>query len=346
MSRRVVTMITGAVLLIALAIGGSQLPVPYAELGPGPTLNTLGVDQSGEEIIKLSGRTSDKTEGNLNLTTVSVRDRLDLLAAMRGWLDPDHAVVPREEIFPPGQTQQETDEKNTRDFVTSQNSAELAALAYLGKTKVVVSSVASDSPSYRKLSARDVITAVRGTAVHDVNDLGKVLTATEPGSTVTVAYERAGRAGTTQVTTTKGTDESGATRAVLGVGVTLASTAPYQVKIALDDRIGGPSAGLMFALGILEKLGPEDLTDGRFVAGTGQIDVSGTVGPIGGIPLKLIAAKDKGATVFLVPAGTCAEAARRPPAGLQLVKVDALGGAVDALEAIRAGRPAPTCPAS
>jgi Lon-like protease len=346
MSRRVVTMITGAVLLVALAVGGSQLPVPYAELGPGPTLNTLGVDQSGNEIIQLTGRPANKTEGNLNLTTVSVRDRLDLLAAMRGWLDPDRAVVPREEIFPPGQTEQETEQKNTRDFVTSQNSAELAALAYLDLTKVVVSSVARDSPSYRKLTEKDVLTSVGGQKVGDVNDLSKVLGATEPGTTVTVGYERAGRAGTAQVTTVEGASESGGTRAVLGVGVALESTAPFKVKIALDDKIGGPSAGLMFALGILEKVGREDLTGGKFIAGTGTIDVSGNVGPIGGIPLKLIAARDKGASVFLVPAGNCTEATRRPPAGLQLVKVDSLGGAVGALDAIRAGRSAPACPAS
>jgi PDZ domain-containing protein len=336
-------MVTGAVLLIALLIGGSQLPVPYAELGPGPTLDTLGVDQSGKKIIQVTRTKEYDTDGHLNLTTVSVRDRLDLLAAMRGWLDPERAVVPREEIFPPGQTQEETDEKNTRDFVTSQNSAELAALAYRHQTKIVVSSVESDSPSYRKLSAQDVITSVQDTKVGTVAELSKVLTATEPGTTVTVGYERAGRAGTTQVTTARGTDESGATRAVLGVGVTLVSTASFKVKIALDDRIGGPSAGLMFALGILEKLGKDDLTGGRFIAGTGQIDVSGDVGPIGGIPLKLIAAKAKGATVFLVPADNCAEAKRRPPEGLQLVKVDSLGGAVDALRALDAGQPVPTC---
>ena len=98
---------------------------------------------------------------------------------MRGWLDPERAVVPREEIFPPGQTQQETDEKNTRDFVTSQNSAELAALAYLHLTKVVVSSVEADSPSYRKLADKDVITSVQGTKVGTVAELGKVLTATD-----------------------------------------------------------------------------------------------------------------------------------------------------------------------
>ncbi|MFL6127700.1 MAG: PDZ domain-containing protein [Mycobacteriales bacterium] len=342
MSRRVLTMVTGAVLLIALLVAGSQLPVPYAELGPGPTLDTLGVDQSGKEIIQISGHEKAHTDGHLNLTTVSVRDRLDLLAAMRGWLDRDRAVVPREEIFPPGQTQQQADEKNTRDFVSSQNSAELAALAYLGLTKVVVESVESDSPSYRKLSAKDVITAVQGTKVGDVADLGKVLTATKPGTAVTVAYERAGRPGSTQIVTTKGSDESGAVRAVLGIGVTLASTARFKVKIALDDRIGGPSAGLMFALGILDKLGPDNLTGGRFIAGTGQIDVSGRVGPIGGIPLKLIAAKAKGATVFLVPADNCAEAMRRPPSGLRLVRVESLSGAVDALEALDAG-PVPAC---
>jgi Lon-like protease len=343
MSRRVLTLIVGAVLLLALGIGGSQLPVPYVELGPGPTLDTLGVDQSGNEIIRLTGRTPDKTSGHLNLTTVSVRDRLDLLGAMRGWLDPKRAVVPREEIFPPGQTEQQTDEKNTKDFVTSQNSAELAALAYLDLTRVTVSSVESDSPSYRKLAQGDVIAAVQGRKVGDIADLSAVMGAVKAGSTVKVDYVRGGRPGSVEVTTTEGEGTNGGTRAVLGVGVTLESTADFQVKIGLDDKIGGPSAGLMFALGILEKLGPEELTGGTFVAGTGQIDVSGAVGPIGGIPLKLIAAKDKGATVFLVPAANCAEATRNPPKGLQLVKVDSLSGAVDALEALKAGRPAPAC---
>jgi PDZ domain-containing protein len=343
MSRRVVTLVTGAVLLLALLVGGSQLPVPYAELGPGPTLDTLGVDQSGKEIIQLTGRAEDDTTGHLNLTTVSVRDRLDLLGALRGWLDPERAVVPREEIFPPGQTQQQTDEKNTRDFVTSQDSAELAALAYLKQTKVVISAVEDDSPSKGKLAEKDVLTAVQGTKVATIADLGDVLGRTKPGTTVTVAYERSGRAATAQVTTKEGTDENGKTRAVLGVGVTLESTASYKVKIALDDRIGGPSAGLMFSLGILDKLGPEDLTGGRFIAGTGTIDVSGSVGPIGGIPLKLIAARNKGATVFLVPSGNCAEATRKPPSGLQLVKVETLSGAVDALEALEAGKPVPAC---
>ena len=343
MSRRVLTLITGAVLLLALVLGGSQLPVPYAELGPGPTLDTLGVDQSGQQIIRLTGKDPAKTTGHLNLTTVSVRDRLDLLGAMRGWLDPERAVVPREEIFPPGQTQQQTDAKNTQDFVTSQNSAELAALAYLDETKIVITQVADDSPSHGKLAAKDTITAVQGTPVGDVTDLGKVLGATAPGTTVRVDYLRDGKPGSAEITTTKGTDENGKTRAVLGVGVSLESTAPYQVKIALDDRIGGPSAGLMFALGILDKLGPDDLTGGRFIAGTGTIDVTGEVGPIGGIPLKLIAAKDKGATAFLVPSGNCAEASRNPPAGLDLIKVDTLTGAVNALEALKAGKPTPHC---
>ena len=343
MNRRVLTLLTGAVLLLALLVGGSQLPVPYVELGPGPTLDTLGVDQSGQQIIQLTGTDPAKTSGHLNLTTVSVRPRLDLLGAMRGWLDPERAVVPREEIFPPGQTQQETDARNTQDFVTSQNSAELAALAYLDKTKVVVTKVADDSPSHGKLAAGDTITKVQDTEVGDVADLGKVLGATTPGTTVTVGYLRANKPGSAEVTTTKGTDENGKARAVLGLGVSLESTAPFKVKIALDNQIGGPSAGLMFALGILEKLGPEDLTGGRFIAGTGTIDVSGEVGPIGGIPLKLIAARDKGASAFLVPSGNCAEASRKPPDGLTLIKVDSLTGAVNALEALKAGRPTPTC---
>ena len=99
----------------------------------------------------------------------------------------------------------------------------------------------------------------------------------------------------------------------------------------------------MFALGIPERLGPEDLTGGRFIAGTGTIDIGGRAGPIGGIQLKMIGGRQRGATMLLAPEDNCTDALQRPPAGLQLVKVETLHGAIDALRAINAGRLAPTC---
>jgi PDZ domain-containing protein len=123
-------------------------------------------------------------------------------------------------------------------------------------------------------------------------------------------------------------------RALLGVNVGQKQPHPFTISIGLE-KIGGPSAGLMFALGIIDKLDPADLTGGTFVAGTGTIDEDGAVGPIGGIPQKLVAARRAGATVFLTPAANCAEAAARIPAGLRLVKVTSLDDALGALRQLR-----------
>src|SRR5260370_38281168 len=100
MSRRVVTMITGAVLLVVLGVLGARLPVPYAALGPGPTLDTLSADPSGKQIIQVPGHSLRHTTGHLNLTTGSVQDQPDLPPALRGWRDPTLPVGPREEAYP------------------------------------------------------------------------------------------------------------------------------------------------------------------------------------------------------------------------------------------------------
>jgi len=117
---------------------------------------------------------------------------------------------------------------------------------------------------------------------------------------------------------------------------------PFQVKISVGD-IGGPSAGVMFALGIIDKLTKMNLTAGRFIAGTGEIEANGKVDPIGGIQQKMIGARNAGATIFLTPAANCADAKGAVPPGLRLVKVSTLNQAVTSLEALKAGRSAPSC---
>lgn len=341
MTRRVATMITAGVLLLGLGIGGSQLPVPYVALGPGPTLDTLGNDTGGKEIIQINGRGERKSSGHLNLTTVGVRDRLDLFTAFRAWVDRRASVVPREEIYPPGKSEQEVDQETTQQFVDSQNTAEFAALGELGyPEQVVIQSVPKGSPSTGKLAEKDVVTSIEGKPVRTYDDVSNVLTVMQPGTEVTVGYSRNGKPGVTKIVTTKPSDRKGA---AVGVVLTLQRKAPFEVKIQLDESIGGPSAGLMFALGIMEKVGPDELTGGKFIAGTGTMDRDGTVGPIGGIQLKMIGAKDKGAVVFLVPKDNCADALARPPAGLQLIKVGTLHEAVQALKALKAGQPVPSC---
>ena len=128
------------------------------------------------------------------------------------------------------------------------------------------------------------------------------------------------------------------------IGVELVETYvfPFSVAISVGD-IGGPSAGLMFALGIIDKLTPANLTGGRFIAGTGEIEANGTVDPIGGIQQKMAGARAAGATIFLTPATNCPNTAGAVPAGMRLIKVSSLTGAIADLNALKAGRPVPSC---
>ena len=339
MSRRTVTLIVGVLVLVALAVGGSQLPVQYAAEAPGPTFNTLG-SANGRQVIAITGRTPDRTTGHLNMTTVSVYDHLDLLSALRGWFASDQAVVPREVLFPPNETPAQIQQQNSQEFTSSQDSAIAAALGKLGyPNKVVVVKVEKGSPAAGKLGPGDSVDRVDGTPVTTVDSLTARLKKVTPGTPVAVTLTHSGRSHTVRVVTTKAPNRSGA---ALGVFVSYQRVAPFTVSIRLAD-VGGPSAGLMFTLGILDKVGKSDLTDGKFIAGTGTMDPSGKVGAIGGIPLKMIAARQAGASVFLVPAANCAEAVAHRPAGLRLIKVSNLDGALAALHTLHSGGSPPPC---
>ena len=128
----------------------------------------------------------------------------------------------------------------------------------------------------------------------------------------------------------------------IGVYLVESFTFPFTVSISVGD-IGGPSAGMMFALGLIDKITPDNLTGGRFIAGTGEIEANGTVEPIGGIQQKMAGARAAGATIFLTPAANCSDTAGAVPAGLRLIKVSSLAGAIAALDALKAGKPVPSC---
>ena len=332
MRRRGITVLLGALITALLSIGVLAAPIPYVVLGPGPTVDTLGTDD-GKQIIQVSGRETSTSAGQLRLTTVGVQPNVKLLSAIAGWLSSDEAVVPRELIYPPGQTQQQVDERNAEDFAASQTSAETAALRKLGyPVQVAVKTVATDGPSAGQLQPEDVITSVDGEAVTYGRKLTSLIQAKPAGSQLAIGYTRAGAPGTATVTSRP--DDGGKPR--IGITIEQRQPHPFELNIDLGD-IGGPSAGLMFALGIVDKLTPEDLTGGKIIAGTGTINEEGKVGPIGGIPQKLVGAKAAGAKVFLVPADNCAEALRNPQPGLPLLKVGTLDEALTALETLRAG---------
>jgi len=345
-SRRTLTLLLASVLLVVLSAGAVQARVPYVALGPGPMYDTLG-EVDGEPLLDIEGRPTFPTEGHLDLTTVGVDPQLTLFEALRGWVDRDQAVVPREVVYPPGQTDEEVDRETAAQMTASQNSAVSAAARQLGfrTADVVVEGVAADAPADGVLRAGDVLRTVDGRPLRDAGDLRAAVTASEVGGVVRIGFERGGGSGTVDVRTVT-SDDDGEPRPVIGV-VTREEPvdAPFEVDITLED-VGGPSAGLMFALGILDKLGEPSLTGGRDIAGTGEISAQGEVGPIGGIAQKLVAAKARGVDAFLVPEGNCAEAVRTAPADLPLIAVASLSQALAGLEALREDEQPELCPAA
>lgn len=354
-------MLASTLILIALLCAGVFIKVPYSEMSPGPTVNTLG-EHDGEPVLQISGRKTYPATGHLNMTTVRVTSadyNMNLVEAVYGWLAHDNKVVPHDTLYPDGKTEQQSTQENAEEFSQSQESAKVAALKELGipvRSWVIVSTVVKGSPAEGRLHAGDVIKSVDGTAVKAPEDVAKLVTKHKPGEKVVftvvpakeqAAAEKAGKTATatTDVTiTTAKSSDSGASRAIVGISAGTDHTFPFSIDIKLAD-VGGPSAGLMFALGIVDKLTPGDLTGGKFVAGTGTIDDSGTVGPIGGIELKTIGAREKGAQYFLTPKDNCAAAAKDTPEGLTLVKVNTIDDAMNALKDISSGKPAdlPKC---
>ncbi len=341
MSRQTRTLIFGAVLCLVLGILTFTLRVPYLVESPGPTFNTLGQD-GGKDIIAVSGHPTSKTTGHLNLMTVlSDTDKTTIAGALTGWLRHDEVVVPYDAIYPPGTSKQQTNENNAEDFTASQDSAVNAAACELGYPKGFgIFTVSPDSLNKAVLKAGDEFSSVGGTAVTDQASLVKALGSHKAGDKVAINIVRAGQKQTVQVTL--GPPTAGSSTPKLGVSVGAGCLLPFQVTLSLSG-IGGPSAGLMFSLGIIDKISDHDLTRGRFIAGTGTIDQDGNVGQIGGIALKMIAARRAGATVFLAPASNCADVKGNIPGGLDVVKVSTLHEAITDLDTLATGGSVPHC---
>jgi PDZ domain-containing protein len=344
-SRRTLTLLLSSALVLGLVLVVAVARVPYVALAPGPTFNTLGVDDKGQPVISVSGHKVYEDNGHLNMTTISVITPLTLAQALRGWFRHDEAVVPRDVIYPPDQSPDQVRKQDEADFKQSQSSATTAALRYLGvpgTIHVVVSKVTAGSPAAGLINVGDEIVKADGKPVTDSKSLRQLIGTRQPGQPVVLTVVRAGRNVDVTVGTAKTTDRNGTVRPVVGVELNEQTDYPVKITISLGD-IGGPSAGLMFALGIIDKLEPGSLTQGRFIAGTGTIDNDGVVGPIGGIQEKLIGARSRGATVFLVPAANCAEALSSPPAGLRLIRVESLRGALGELSKLQSGAPTTPC---
>ncbi|MFF1382645.1 PDZ domain-containing protein [Arthrobacter sp. NPDC058288] len=334
---RYAAMVTSGLVALALGITAASLPVPYVVESPGPTFNTLASD-NGKPVISVSGRETFPAKGNLDLTTVYVdggpNGPVSVFEAFSAWLDKSKAVYPEELIFPTGVTKEESQQESAVAMTTSQENATASALKELDipfEQKLRVADLAERSASAGKLQAGDVFNTVNGKPVTSLSVVQQELAAGQ-GKPATVVVDRNG----TPVTETITPTENAAGKFILGVLLQYDFKFPFDVKISLD-KVGGPSAGMMFALGIIDTVTPGDLTGGKHIAGTGTITPDGVVGSIGGIGQKMYGARADGAEVFLAPAANCPEVVGHIPDGLQVVKVENLAEAREAVTVIGSG---------
>lgn len=323
------------------------LPTPYVIERPGPVFDVLGKTE-GQDVITIQGASSYPTTGRLDVLTVSVAGNREntpsWLELGLAWLDPAQAIVPLDVIYPPNVTTKQAEAESSAMMEESQQDAIAAALSKLGYEvpwHVYVSEVSKDSPSSGKLVAADFILDINGVSIKDIDQMRELINQQAPSGALSVTVLRAGKSLIHEITATKNSD--GKYR--LGILAGYKYDFPVKIKLELGD-VGGPSGGMMFALGIIDRLTPGQLTGGKHIAGTGTIDPAGNVGPIGGIRHKLFGAADAGATVFLAPESNCDEVIGHVPSGLTVVKVKTLSDAKTALEKISTGtNPAtlPTC---
>ena len=311
-------------------------PACEVALKPGPTEDTLS-------LVSVDGAPSYESAGSLLLTTVAVQDDLTLRTWFNARTSRTVDAVPRSQIYPPDQDRDEVTEHNAALMADSQLVATIAALTAVGyhlEGDGALVAALSDDVVTTDLGLGDVIVAVDGVPVRDNRDVVDAVRAKQPGATLTLDVTGPDGDRSVEVTLGRSPDNPD----VPYIGVVLTTELELPVGVTIDaGLIGGPSAGLMFALSIVELLGPEDLTGGAVIAGTGTVDRDGAVGTVGGVRQKVVGATSaeagRAATVFLVPRGNLSEArSAAVDRDVLLVPVDDLADALAALTDLRAGR--------
>ncbi|MEI3845184.1 MULTISPECIES: S16 family serine protease [unclassified Microbacterium] len=343
MSRRTVAGVWAlAVAMVALLVI-TFLPTSYVIQQPGPVYNTLGTAENsdGEEVplISVEGAETFPTDGSLDLLTVQVQGNREQTPSWfelaLAWFDPTRAVLPIDSIFPEDQTTEQRNQESAAMMIDSQHEATAAALTELGYDvggQLAVYSVIDGAAAEGLLEQGDIILAADGEEVTDAATLRRVINDGE-GAAVELLVDRAGQEETVEVTPEE-TVLDGEETWLIGVNLTTDYEFPIDVTIQLNN-VGGPSAGMMFALGIIDTLTPGELNGGQQVAGTGTISADGTVGPIGGVRQKMWGAVDAGAEWFLSPEANCDEVVGHIPGDLRVFAVEDLDDAMAVLDAVR-----------
>lgn len=334
-SRRVITLVTAIVGLVLLGGSALTLSVPYVTMAPGPTFDTLGKIDDTPMFTYGDDVTTYPTKGRLDFTSVSVtraESRLTLMDVMGGWLDKDTVVVPHDFVYPDHESNEDADRAGAAQLTSSKDASRAAAMRAAGLTvseTVVVHEVTKNSPADGALKKKDEILAVDGKTVTTTKGAADRIADRTPGDSVTLRISRAGDE--REVTVDTVPNEQDPKRPRVGIIVSTSFDFPIEVENHIGDRVGGPSAGMMFALAMYDQITPGPLTGGLHVAGTGSIDPDGRVGIIGGIEQKMAGAEGAGADVFLVPAPNCIDLVDTRKFDMTLVKVETLDDAVSAL---------------
>lgn len=336
---------------VALLVGLSFCPAPYVIRQPGPVLDALGtvtLEPGAEprEIITIGGDQGHEPEsGKLDVLTVNVagspQSEPTWFETLLAWGSHAHDVLPVEAYFADGENADERNQATSAEMASSQDLARVAALRDLGyevTQELVVSAIGEGTPASGILQPNDVILAADGSPVSSTDELRAVITAHGAGTPLPLKIRRDGAEKEVSVTPQMLPTTAGTQPAIGVAGGPRFPKLPVDIEIGLG-QVGGPSAGLMLTLAIEDKLTPGDATGGHHIAGTGTINEHGTVGPIGGIRQKYLAAKDVGAEAFLAPTANCAEVVDEARPELPVYAVNNLAEAKRAVELIAQGGP-------
>ncbi|MXZ68162.1 MAG: PDZ domain-containing protein [Acidimicrobiia bacterium] len=308
--------------------------VPYYAMWPGPIVEVV------DYVEVENGPTVHPLNGDLYLLTVSLQE-VNAFALVEGWLDPVVDVVPRDLIRPEGVTPQEHRERNLRMMDESMDSAILAALDYLGvpvtrgENGVLVVSVLEDGPAAGILQPGDLVVAVERAPVDNLEEATDAIGSRKIGDMVVLSILREDERYEVEVTLAEHMEVPG--RPMVGVSLgayTPPAELPFEIDIDRATSGGGPSAGMMYALGLIDLLTEEDLVRGNIIAGTGTISSDGHVGPVGGIRQKVVAARNAGARYILVPEQNYPDAVSAGTEGVEIMSVSSIEEAVEAVRGI------------
>ncbi|WP_282826697.1 YlbL family protein [Gulosibacter sediminis] len=330
-------LILGVVALVILAVS----PAPYVIRQPGPAFNALGQEENDDgtqqDVIQISGaETYDTGDGSLYVMTVNIvgnpQSQPNWLQVLGAWMTPGKDVLPVEAYYPEGTTVDQRNEESALMMTQAQDTAIAAALTELGydvTEQMSVASVGEDAAAAGELEVGDVIVTIDGKPITNTEELSALTLTEEPTE---VVFTRDGKEHRVEITP-KLTETDNGEVPLLGVQLQYEYEFPIDVSIDLGD-VGGPSAGMMFALATYDKLTEGDLTGGDQVTGTGTMSDDGTVGAIGGIRQKMYEAVSLGADYFIAPEANCAEVLDGGiPGDMTVYAVGNLDEALDIIEA-------------